>query len=91
MLSEETYDFKVDCGLRCLHDPFCAGYNFLKKNRQKNMTNCHLTHTLVHNFHDCNAHDKGWTFYHPVGQRKVRNYVVERSICIVFQVLYSQS
>jgi hypothetical protein len=80
MLSEETYDFKVDCGLRCLHDPFCAGYNFRKKNRQKNMTNCHLTHTLVHNFHDCNAHDKGWTFYHSVGQRKVRNYVVEHAL-----------
>ena len=72
ILSEATYNFQIHCAMDCLQDPFCAGYNF-KKKHQKKTPNCQLTHTLDHNFHDCNADDKGWIFYHPVAPRKVRN------------------
>jgi hypothetical protein len=73
ILSEATYDFQIHCAMDCrLQNPFCAGYNF-KKKHQKKTPNCQLTHTLYHNFHDCNADDKGWVFYHPVAPRKVRN------------------
>ncbi|CAB4020380.1 Hypothetical predicted protein, partial [Paramuricea clavata] len=57
------------CAMKCLQYPFCAGYNF-KKKHQKKTPNCQLTHTLDHNFHDCNADDKGWIFYHPIAPRK---------------------
>jgi hypothetical protein len=56
--------------MKCFQYPFCAGYNF-KKKHQKKAPNCQLTHTVDHNFHDCNADDKGWIFYHPVAPRKV--------------------
>ncbi|CAB4030272.1 Hypothetical predicted protein, partial [Paramuricea clavata] len=69
ILSEATYDFGDHCAMKCLQYPFCAGYNF-KKKYQKNTPNCQLTHTLDHNFHHCNADDKGWIFYHPVAPRK---------------------
>ncbi|CAB4013703.1 Hypothetical predicted protein [Paramuricea clavata] len=69
ILSEATYDFQNHCGMNCLQNPFCAGYNF-KKKHQKKTPNCQLTHTLDHNFHDCNADDKGWVFYHPVAPAK---------------------
>ena len=72
MLSEATFGFVMDCAMKCLQDPFCAGYNF-KLNQRKG--NCQLTHTLDHNFHDCKADDKGWIFYHPVGPRKVQNFM----------------
>ena len=72
ILSEATYDFGDHCAMNCLQYPFCAGYNFKKKHHKKT-PNCQLTHTLDHNFHDCNADDKGWIFYHPVAPRKVRN------------------
>ena len=70
LLSEVTFDLSHDCAMKCLQDPFCAGYNFRLKQRKRN---CQLTHKLHHKFHDCNADDKGWIFYHPVGPRKVRN------------------
>ncbi|CAB4020006.1 Hypothetical predicted protein, partial [Paramuricea clavata] len=69
ILSEATYDFQNHCAMKCLQYPLCAGYNF-KKKYQKKTPNCQLTHTLDHNFHDCNAGDKGWIFYHPVAPRK---------------------
>ena len=72
MLSEATFGFPMDCAMMCLQDPFCAGYNFKLKQRK---SNCQLTHTLDHKFHDCKADDKGWIFYHPVGPRKVQNFM----------------
>ncbi|CAB3994649.1 von Willebrand factor D and EGF domain-containing [Paramuricea clavata] len=75
ILSEATYDFHNHCGMKCLQNPFCAGYNF-KKKHQKKTSNCQLTHTLDHNFHDCNADDKGWIFYHPVAPRKAEFLLV---------------
>jgi hypothetical protein len=72
ILSEATYEFQNHCAMKCLQYPLCAGYNF-KKKHQKKTPNCQLTHTLDHNFHDCNADDKGWIFYHPVAPRKVQN------------------
>jgi hypothetical protein len=70
ILSEATYDLQNHCAMKCFQYPFCAGYNF-KKKHQKKAPNCQLTHTVDHNFHDCNADDKGWIFYHPVAPRKV--------------------
>ncbi|CAB4028171.1 basement membrane-specific heparan sulfate proteoglycan core -like isoform X1, partial [Paramuricea clavata] len=70
ILFEATYDFQNHCVMKCSEDPFCAGFNF-KKKHEKKTPNCQLTHTLNHNFHDCNADDKGWLFYHPVAPRKV--------------------
>jgi hypothetical protein len=72
ILSEATYNFQNHCAMKCLQYPFCAGYNF-KKKHQKKTSNCQLTHTVDHNFHDCNADDKGGIFYHPVAPRKVQN------------------
>ena len=72
VLSEETFEFPLHCSMKCLQDPLCAGYNF-KSKRKKN--NCQFTHTLHHNFHDCNADDKGWIFYHPVAPRKVKTII----------------
>jgi hypothetical protein len=72
ILSEATYDFGDHCAMKCLQYPFCVGYHF-KKKHQKKTPNCQLTHTLDHDFHQCNADDKGWIFYHPVTPRKVRN------------------
>ena len=68
VLSEAKFDLPRHCAMMCLQDPFCAGYNFKLKQRK---SNCQLTHRLHHNFHDCNADDKGWIFYHPIGPRKV--------------------
>ncbi|CAB3997432.1 fibropellin-1-like isoform X1, partial [Paramuricea clavata] len=70
ILSQATYDFQNHCGMKCLQNPLCAGYNF-KKKHQKKTPNCQLTNTLDHNFHECNADDKGWIFYHPVAPRMV--------------------
>ncbi|CAB3995787.1 Hypothetical predicted protein, partial [Paramuricea clavata] len=70
ILSEATYEFQNHCAMKCLQYPLCAGSNFKKKHKKKT-PNCQLTHKVGHNFHDCNADDKGWIFYHPVAPRKM--------------------
>ena len=70
--SETTFRFPLECAMKCAHNPFCVGYNFKSKQRERN---CQLTNTIHHNFDKCNADDKGWIFYHPVGSRKVQKFM----------------
>ncbi|XP_028415648.1 uncharacterized protein LOC114539010 [Dendronephthya gigantea] len=38
---------------------------------EKTNSNCQLAHALNYNLSNCNIDDKGWVFYHLLGQRKV--------------------
>ena len=82
--SETTFGFPLECAMKCAQDPFCAGYNFKSKQRRRN---CQLTNTLRHNFDNCNADDKGWIFYHPVGSRKVQKFMHFNTIKSCFCLL----
>ena len=88
VLSETTFRFPLECAMKCAQDPFCAGYNFKSKQQERN---CQLTNTLRHNFDTCNADDKGWIFYHPVGSRKVQQFIhfnaIKSCFCLLSDVI----
>ncbi len=69
VFSEVSVDLADECAHQCLQDIFCVGYNFKEKQMKK--PNCQLTHKPEHKFHSCNKDDKGWSFFHAVGPRKV--------------------
>ena len=83
---EMTFGFPFECAMKCAQDPFCKGYNFKSKQQERN---CQLTNTLdlPHNFDICNADDKGWIFYHPVGSRKVPKFMRSNAIKSCFCLL----
>jgi hypothetical protein len=72
VFSEMSLDFLDECAHYCLKDVYCVGYNFKAKQNKK--PNCQLTHKLDHEFHSCNEEDKGWSFFHGVGPRKVGRF-----------------
>ena len=84
VLSDATFGSPKHCAMKCAQDPFCTGYNFKSKQQERN---CQLTNTLHHNFDHCNADDKGWIFYHPVGSRKVQNVIIFNAIKSCFCLL----